>query len=225
MGNQFGDGEKDEKPVHEVCLDDYYIGKFEVTQGDWKTVMGNNPSKYKSRDNYPVEYVRWNEVQEFIRKLNADSDGRYRLPTEAEWEYAARNRGEKYRFSWGNDDPVGKKGGNVADESFYEVFDRWTSWITFDRDTAPVGSFEPNELGLYDMTGNVSEWCSDWYDNNYYRNSPRGNPNGPANGQYRVFRGGSWDDRVWDIRTQNRERGKPDWRNGTLGFRLVLSAR
>jgi formylglycine-generating enzyme required for sulfatase activity len=103
MGDTFGEGDNDEKPVHKVCLDDYYLGKYEVTQGQWQRIMGNNPARFKNGDNYPVEQVCWNDVQKFIKQLNSQTDGKYRLPTEAEWEFACREGGKKIRFGNGKD--------------------------------------------------------------------------------------------------------------------------
>ena len=176
MGDTFGDGSKDEKPVHEVCVSDFLMGKHEVTQGQWKKIMGHNPSHYYDcGDDCPVENVSWNDVQEFIAKLNSLTGKKYRLPTEAEWEYAARSGGKQEKYSGGND--------------FDDV-----AWV---KQTRSVGQKQANGLGLYDMSGNVWEWCSDWYASDYYRKSPRENPSGPSSGSRRVSRGGSY----YDIRS------------------------
>ena len=171
---QGSDAESDEKPTHSVTLSDYYIGKFEVTQELWQAVMGNNPSYYKG-NNLPVEQVSWNDVQEFIKKLNQKTGANFRLPTEAEWEYAARggNKSQGYKYSGSNTI------GNVA-------------WYTDNSGskTHQVGTKAPNELGIYDMTGNVWEWCQDWY-GSYSRDSQT-NPKGASSGSSRVYRGGSW---------------------------------
>ena len=190
-----------EKPAHIVTLSGYYIGKYEVTQKLWKAVMGNNPSYYKG-DNLPVERVSWNDVQEFIKKLNQMTGKSYRLPTEAEWEYAARggNNSRGYKFSGSNNI------GSVA----------WYNGST----THPVGSKSPNELGIYDMSGNVWEWCQDWYGD--YSSSSQRNPKGPASGSDRVFRGGSWSNNAGDCRVSYRFSNSPDGRFISLGFRLVL---
>jgi formylglycine-generating enzyme required for sulfatase activity len=236
MGHTFGDGSSDEKPVHEVCVDDFYLGKYEVTQGQWREIMGQNPSGYKNGDRYPVETVSWNDAQEFIGRFSQKTGKVYRLPTEAEWEYAARSGGKKYKYSWGNGSPSG----NIADESAKRKDPRWARvWQGYDdgyTETAPVGSFSPNELGLYDMTGNVWEWCSDWYGKSYYGQSPRANPQGPEGpdgGQVaisvnladRVIRGGSWVSDPGDLRASYRIRGGPSFWVDVVGFRLVLSAR
>jgi formylglycine-generating enzyme required for sulfatase activity len=208
MGDTFGDGDKDEKPVHEVCVDDFYLGKYEVTQGQWEKVMGNNPSGFKGRDN-PVEQVSWNDVQEYIGRLNRQSGRKYRLPTEAEWEYAARSGGKKERFSGTSQEGVGE----------YAWYDSNSG-----GQTHPVGQKKPNGLGLYDMSGNVWEWCADWYDENYYKSSPKNNPRGPSSGSMRVLRGGSRGVSLGGVRTTARDGGAPAARNGMVGFRLGLSA-
>lgn len=205
MGDTFGDGEADEKPVHEVCVDDFYMGKYEVTQGQWREVMGNNPSYFKNcGDNCPVEQVSWNDVQEFISRLNRKSGTRYRLPTEAEWEYAARSGGRQEKYSGGNDvDTVAWYDGNSGNR------------------THPVGQKRPNGLGLYDMSGNVWEWCEDWYGTNYYAQSSRNNPKGPSSGSHRVLRGGSWYDNARDTRAADCLVVTPAGRSNFLGFRLL----
>ncbi len=217
MGNSFSDGEgdADEKPVHDVCVDSFYMGKYEVRQKEYKKIMGLNPSKnkgsfFRSKDNYPVENVSWNDAQQFIRKLNTKSHRKYRLPTEAEWEYAARSGGKKEKYA-GSDVP-----GDVSvSNAFYTN--------NGPKHTINVGSKKSNGLGIYDMSGNVWEWCSDWHDNNYYEISPHNNPQGPSSGSDRVVRGGSWADFGRGIRTVNRGMDEPSARSGTYGFRLVLS--
>jgi formylglycine-generating enzyme required for sulfatase activity len=210
MGDTFGDGDEAEKPVHEVCVDDFYLGKYEVTQREWEKVMGNIPSKFKGRDN-PVDLVSWIDVQQFINRLNNQSGRKYRLPTEAEWEYAARSGGKREKYPGTNQE---------ADLREY-------GWLNNNSggQTHPVGEKRPNGLGLYDMAGNVSEWCADWYDENYYRNSHKDNPRGPGDGKYRVLRGRSWGDWPWDANTANRGRGDPARRDSGYGFRLASPAR
>ena len=194
----------EEKPAHSVTLDGYYIGKYEVTQKLWKAVMGSNPSDFKG-DNLPVENVSWDDVQEFLRKLNAMTGKRYRLPTEAEWEFAARggNNSRGYKYSGSN------SLGSVA----------WYYDNSGDR-THAVGTKSPNELGIYDMSGNVLEWCQDWYGS--YSSSSQRNPQGPNSGSSRVIRGGSWDDSAGRCRVSYRYYGTPDDRRDILGFRLAL---
>ncbi len=205
MGDTFGDGDLDEKPVHEVCIDAFYMGKYEVTQGQYQTVTGNNLSKFQKGDNYPVEKASWNDVQSFIRSLNGKSGRKYRLPTEAEWEYAARSGGRSEKYAGGNDiDAVAWYSRNSG------------------ASTNPVGQKQPTGPGLYDMSGNVREWCGDWYDSGYYGNSPRNNPEGSSSGSDRVVRGGSWGGGAVDARATSRFAAAPGFVNVDLGFRLVL---
>ncbi|MDR1763165.1 MAG: formylglycine-generating enzyme family protein [Dysgonamonadaceae bacterium] len=196
-----------ESPVHKVTLSDYFIGKYPVTQAQWKAVMGNNPSFFVG-DNLPVEQVSWNDVQDFIRKLNQKTGKNYRLPTEAEWEFAARggNQSRDYKYSGSNTDD------NVA----------WCN-ANSDRKTHPVGTKQANELGIYDMSGNVWEWCSDWYGD--YSSDSQTNPRGASTGSNRVLRGGSWYNIAWYyVRVSYRIYFRPDIRLNDLGFRLALSS-
>ena len=212
MGDTFGDGDKDEKPVHQVCVDDFYLGKYEVTQGQWEKVMGNNPSYFKNcGGNCPVEQVSWNEVQEFISRLNQRSGKRYRLPIEAEWEYAARSGGKREKWSGTSSE------GELGQYAWYDG--------NSGSRTHPVGKKRPNGLGLYDMSGNVWEWCADWYGENYYQGSPRNNPKGPGNGSYRIFRGGAWRILPRLVRVAVRDGFGPAGRSYFLGFRLGVPAR
>ena len=199
---------EDEKPVHRVTLtNNYYIGKYEVTQALWKIVMGSNPSNFKG-DNLPVETVSWNDCQDFISKLNAMTGKRFRLPSEAEWEYAARggkkSRGYLYLYSGSN--TIGDVAWHDGNSSFM---------------THAVGTKQPNELGIYDMKGNVLEWCQDWYDS--YSSSPQTNPTGAVSGLYRVYRGGGWCCSAWRCRSSYRYYFAPGARCFNLGLRLVLS--
>ena len=196
----------DEKPVRQVTLtNDYYMGKYEVTQSLWQAVMGSNPSKFKG-DDLPVEQVSWNDCQEFVSKLNSMTGRMFRLPTEAEWEYAARGgkKSRGYQYS-GN-----SKISNVA----------WYHGNSARR-THSVGTKQANELGLYDMSGNVLEWCQDWYGS--YVSSSQMNPTGAVSGSYHVFRGGSWSSYAWSCRSSSRNYVTPNFRNNNLGLRLVLS--
>ncbi len=201
---QNGDCNNDEKPTHSVTLDDYYIGKFEVTQDLWTAVMGKNPSNKKG-DNLPVENVSWNDAQDFIRQLNQMTGEHFSLPTEAQWEYAARggSKSKGYKFSGGN------ILGNVA-------------WYADNSASTPhqVGTKDPNELGLYDMSGNVWEWCYDLYGN--YSSESQNNPTGPTSGSVRVLRGGSWSYFAGLARVSYRLYGQPGSRFSGRGFRLVL---
>ena len=192
-----------ELPTHQVTLSTYYIGETEVTQALWKAVMGNNPSKYKG-DNLPVETVSWDDCQKFVDKLNSLTGKRFRLPTEAEWEYAARG-GNKSRHT----QYCGSS--NIDEVAWYE---RNSS------KTHPVKSKKANELGIYDMSGNVWEWCNDWYGG--YQSYSQTNPTGPSKGEYRVLRGGSWGNFDWCVRVSFRYFNSPGTRNDNYGLRLAL---
>ena len=195
---------KEEKPTHQVTLtNDYYIGKYEVTQALWQTVMGNNPSKFKG-DNLPVEHVSWKDCQKFLSKLNRITGKMFRLPTEAEWEYAARggNKSRGYQYSGSN---------NLSDVAWYDD--------NSGNKTHAVGTKQPNELGIYDMSGNVLEWCQDRYGK--YNSSSQINPTGVNSGSNRVFRGGRGNAR--SCRSSFRFGITPRFRNKYLGLRLVLS--
>ena len=193
-------------PEHEVCLDAFYLGKYEVTQEQYMKVINHNPSRFKSGGRHPVENVDWDDVQNFIRQLNQYSKRRYRLPTEAEWEYSAAGGKKKYRFS----------GSDSLDEiAWYDINDT--------GQTHPVGLKKPNQFGLYDMSGNVWEWCNDWYSPDYYAQSPKYNPQGPPDGTRRVLRGGAWQVSTDLCDLKHRETYLP-WRNSAyVGFRLALS--
>ena len=193
-----------EKPIHEVTLSNYMIGKTEVTQELWQAVMGKNPSWFKG-DNLPVEYVSYKDCQKFIKKLNKITGLDFRLPTEAEWEYAARggNKSKGYKYSGSND--IGSVAWYDGNSSFK---------------THAVATKSPNELGLYDMSGNVLEWCSDWYGS--YSSSSQTNPKGPSKGSNRVFRGGSWCFSAGGCRVSSRYNYLPGIRLDSLGLRLAL---
>ena len=192
-----------EMPRHEVTLSNYSIGQTEVTQALWRAVMGSNPSYFKG-DNLPVECVSWDDCQEFIRRLNALTGQRFRSPTEAEWEYAARGgaRSQGYKYAGGN---------NLGSVAWYEGNSGY--------ETHSVGTKSPNELGLYDMSGNVWEWCEDWYSSNYYSSSLSTNPAGPSTGSHRVCRGGS---NARNCRVSHRSGSTPTGCDINLGFRLAL---
>ena len=225
MGDTFGDGEEDEKPVHNVCVDDFYMGKYEVTQQDWIDVMSSNPSYFQRRCNKcPVENISWDDTQEYIWLLSDKAGKIYRLPTDAEWEYAARSGGKREKFAgFSNEDQL------YLYANFCSHCDEhwWQKGSQNDRYeyTSPVGSYRPNGLGLYDMTGNVWEWVADWYDGSYYKVSPQDNPNGPMSGKDRVRRGGSWRENVpKNLRASARYRTSASTRGYYLGFRIVVSA-
>lgn len=187
----------------QVCLDAFSIGKYEVTQGQWWKVMGGNPSHFSScGDDCPVEQVSWNDVQEFISKLNSRSDKNYRLPTEAEWHYACTSGGRNEEYCGGSDiDAVAWYDGNSGSK------------------THRVGTKQPNGLGIYDMSGNVWEWVSDWHGSRYPSGSR--DSQGPSSGSYRVYRGGSWSSRPANVRVSVRDAGAPGHCRSILGFRLV----
>lgn len=209
MGDTFGDGDDDEKPVHEVCVDGFSIAKYEVTQEQWIAVMEKNPSHFTG-DRRPVEEVSWDDVQQYIEKLNKLTGRNYRLPTEAEWEYAARNGGRKEKWA----------GTSVEAELDEYAWNEQNSG----RKTHVVGTKRPNALGLHDMGGNVWEWCQDRYGDLFFEESPRDNPDGPKTGTFRTVRGGSWSNRPRFVRASNRDGYDPANRSDTLGFRLAVSA-
>lgn len=198
-----------ESPAHRVTISKpFYLGKYEVTQAQWMAVMGVNHSNFKG-DNNPVDQVSWDDIQTFIHKLNAkEGHKRYRLPTEAEWEYAAR-AGTQSVFSFGNDvTSLGQYAwylGNAKDS------------------THPVGQKQPNQWGLYDMQGNVWEWVADWHEQNYYQNSVSTDPQGPYKRTHRVYRGGGWSGSAWYCRPACRSYIWPSYRSANIGFRLALS--
>jgi len=204
MGSNSGDA--DEKPVHEVTLSSFSIGKYEVTQAQWQAVMGDNPSYFKGCENCPVEMVSWNDIQGYIQKLNAQTGKQYRLPTEAEWEYAARGGNKSRNLTYSGSDPINPVS--------------WYSGNSKDK-THPVGSKQSNELGIYDMSGNVWEWCNDLYDD--YSADRETNPKGPTSGMYRLIRGGCWNYAASYCRSADRSRGMPGIKKFENGFRLVLS--
>lgn len=239
MGDNFGEGRDDEKPVHEVCVSDFYLGKNEVTVGQFRKFVrendyhtdaekGNscwvsNGSSVEKRsgaswlspgfnqeDNNPVTCISWNDATAFYEWLLRVSGKKYRLPTEAEWEYAARSGGKKERYA-GTSSPVDLKN--------YGWFDANSG-----NRTHPVGKKRPNGLGLYDMSGNVSEWCQDGYKKGYYSDSPRNNPQGSESGIYRMKRGGSWYDSLITTRVAFRGILNPTDCSNTYGFRLTISA-
>ncbi|CAK8723422.1 Formylglycine-generating enzyme, required for sulfatase activity, contains SUMF1/FGE domain [Candidatus Electrothrix aarhusensis] len=193
----------DEGPVHRVCVDGFWMGRYAVTQGQWKQLMSENPSQFQRGENYSVERVSWEDAQKFIAKLNKQSVKKYRLPTEAEWEYACR---------------AGSSGKYYGDDLDLLAWYAVNSGIS----THPVGLKKPNAFALYDMSGNVWEWCSDWYGKNYYVSSPKNNPPGPTSGSRRVFRGGACNLNPSGIRSARRSGSTPGYCAYDLGFRLCF---
>ena len=199
-----------ERPAHQVTLSDYYIGETVVTQKLWKAVMGNNPSYWKGND-LPVEMVSWEDAQEFIEKLNRETGREFRLPTEAEWEYAARGGKKSQRYKYSGSD-------NLDEVAWYDG----NSKVNSGKMTHLVKEKKANELGLYDMSGNVWEWCQDWYGE--YSGRAQTNPQGPSSGADRVCRGGGWATYARGCRVSNRSFEKPANRDDiSRGFRLVVS--
>ncbi len=206
---QGGDALVDEKPVHQITLSDYYIGKTEVTQALWQAVMGSNPSGHQG-DELPVTNVSWDDAQEFITRLNEITGEHFRLPTEAEWEFAARGgtMSQGYKYSGSN---------NINDVAWYDN--------NSGNETHPVATKAPNELGIYDMSGNVYEWCQDWRGDYIYTSASQTNPIGPNSGSYRVYRGGSYFYYAMFCRVSHRYSNTPASRIIDLGFRLALSSK
>ncbi|MEE4357395.1 MAG: formylglycine-generating enzyme family protein [Desulfococcaceae bacterium] len=218
-------GRDSDEVQHQVTLtNDFYMQTTEVTQGQWQAVMGSNPSYFPAcGSNCPVENVSWYDVQTFITALNARGEGTYRLPTDAQWEYAAR-AGSTTAFYNGsitntgttpldpNLDAIGWYGGNSA-VTYTPNY--------YGQGTHPVAQKQPNAYGLYDMSGNVGEWCQDWYQN--YSTASVTNPTGPSTGTYRVLRGRAWTSYAADCRSAFRSEGSPSNRRKHNGFRLLLS--
>ena len=207
MGATEDQHDEDYSPRHQVTLRSYYISKFEVTQGLWQAVMGQNPSHYTGNSRRPVECVSWSDCQKFITKLNQVTGKQFRLPTEAEWEFAAlggkHSKGYKYSGSY-----------IISDVAWYSDNSGGT--------THPVGQKSPNELGLYDMSGNVREWCQDWLTR--YSSTSQTNPTGPSTGSYRVMRGGAYYSVDIDLRFTERSAGPLTQAEDHIGLRLAASS-
>ncbi len=199
----------DEKPSIQVTVSSFYLAEVPVTQAIWTTIMGDNPSHFKG-DNLPVERVSWEDCQEFIKRLNIQTGIKFRLPTEAEWEYAARGgqHSRHHKYSGADDN----------DKSDYLWFKENSQSLSHE-----VKTKLPNELELYDMNGNISEWCGDWYFNSYANNGERVNPKGPSSGVAKVYRGGSWDDKAMNCRVSKRFSMNPIFKNKLVGLRLAAT--
>ncbi|MDZ7359883.1 MAG: bifunctional serine/threonine-protein kinase/formylglycine-generating enzyme family protein [candidate division KSB1 bacterium] len=252
-GDLFGDGNPNEKPVHRVRVADFLIGQHEVTNREYlefvSATKGNLPewmnpnSKYHYQTgsdpfykklgaalyslDHPVIGVSWQDAILYCAWLSLKGLYKYRLPTEAEWELAARGGGKAIKYSWGNGAPSLALGGNVGDEALKRVFPDWPIiWRAYNDNytfTAPVEKFGANALGIFDMTGNVAEWCSDWYEQNYYERQEWDRPTGPPQGTEKVIRGGSWGDTPATLRIAYRRHAPPTFRSNTLGFRVAAS--
>lgn len=231
MGDSVGDGEYSERPVHDVCVSDFYIGKFEVTNGQYKKFRpqhnsGDAQGATLNNDNQPVVNVSWEDAVAFAQWLSQKSGQTYRLPTEAEWEYAARAGANESRY-WGNNPEEACKYANVADMAAKKLWAQWTAFPCDDGSavSAPVGSFKPNSYGLYDMLGNAWEWCEDVYNSEAYAKLPKNDPLYNGAGEYRVMRGGGWSNGPLGIRSSHRVGLSANFGHHGLGFRLVRVAK
>ena len=238
MGDAFNEGGSNEWPVHTVYVDAFYIDISEVTNAQYQAYdSSHNSGSYSgyslNGDDQPVvrvswwhaiKYCNWRSRQKGLEECYDEDTGTcdfskngYRLPTEAEWEYAARGGLERKRYPWGNEAPVCQDG--ASNGARFDDNDKCN-----DIGTAPVGSYSPNGYGLYNMAGNVWEWCSDWYDSGYYSTSPENNPTGAGTGSYRVLRGGAWANNPSNMRCAERRYLNPPYRNNAIGFRCVRSS-
>jgi len=228
---------QDEGPQHEVCLSGFWLGRTEVTQRQWRAIESDNPSLIANGEDYPVDMISWDMAKKYALALGKKSGGTFRLPTEAEWEYAAR-AGTQTAYAFGND--------ITQDQASFEKRYRLPAKLSDapasskrkprrkaarpkariwpNMHTHAAGSFQPNAYGLHDMHGNVWEWCEDVYDRDYYSRSPRENPRNAGGGVSRVLRGGSWVTKASTLRSANRSRAWPDLRTAFYGLRLVRPA-
>jgi formylglycine-generating enzyme required for sulfatase activity len=208
-------GEQDDKPAHKVFVSDFYIGKYPVTLEQWVDLMATNPSSLSFNANCPVESVSWSNVQEFLQKLNIKTGKSFRLPTEAEREYAAGGGASPERTKWAGTSIESELG----DYAWY--------YLNGDGKTHPVGTKKPNKLGIYDLSGNVWEWCNDWFSDTYYeeckRNELINNPAGPKSSAIHVMRGGSWNRKAGDCRVASRSYDTPGGYGRNVGFRILLA--
>lgn len=219
MGDVLDDFEvSDEKPTHSVTVKDFYIGKYEISQAEWVAIMGENPS-YVKGDNLPVENISWNDVRYFLVQLNAKTGKNYRLPTEAEWEYAAREGGKNLRFGNGKNTINPSEINFTASESWKEAY---SIVGEYPNKIVAVNSFAPNALGIYNMSGNVWEWCSDLYIK--YSDKSAQNDNDETSDYIHVIRGGAWNTDPKGCRTSARNSNRRAFTNDNLGFRVAFSS-
>jgi len=225
MGSPHDEADRmDDELQHKVSVNGYFMAKYPVTQALWEKVMGSNPSSYSENgSDSPVEMVSWNDCHVFIEKINKQLGSNYRLPTEAEWEFAARGGIKSKGYNYSGSDKIDEAAW-YAGNRFIEIEKNALFGLSKKMEiqylgTHPVGKKKPNELGIYDMSGNVWEWCADWY--GYYPTSAQTNPQGPSTGSGRVFRGGSWYSRAQFCRSAHRNYDAPHYRSFHLGFRLV----
>lgn len=231
MGDWTGEGDPNERPVHEVCVDSFYLGKYEVTNRQYRLFAPRHHSGSLEQvsldgDNLPVVNVSWEDAVAFAGWLSATSGAKYRLPTEAEWEYAARAGTTDSRF-WGNNPDLACTYANVADLSAKAKRPKWTAFLCNDGYlvAAPVGTYGPNGFGLHDILGNVWEWCEDVYSSEAYGRLPKNNPVYQGPGEYRVMRGGGWSNGPLGIRSSHRVGLSPEFGHHALGLRLVREAK
>lgn len=230
MGDVAGIGDIDEKPVHEVCVDDFYMSKYEVTNEQFRRFkLNHNSGSYKglglNSPMLPVVNVSWFDAEAFTKWMSQMTGIKYRLPTEAEWEYAARGGTKTSRF-WGDNPNDACAYANVADKSAKTYFLDINEIHDCDdgyKSASPVGRFKTNGFGLYDMLGNVWEWVLDWYEEDYYTKSPRKNPKGPHTGETKVIRGGSWFNEPTFVRLSIRDAVDPSVKDFNIGFRIVFT--
>lgn len=227
MGDSVGDGDPNERPVHEVCLNDFSMAKYTVTNAQFRMFRsGHSSGKYENislnDDKMPAVGVTWDDAVAYAKWLSEKTGQKFRLPTEAEWEYAARGGTKTSRF-WGNAPDEACAYANVADMTAKQRWPKWTSFYCDDKFAvaSPVGSFKPNQYGLFDMLGNVWQWTQDVYSSEAYVKLPKMNPVYEGSGEYRVMRGGGWSNGPLGIRSSHRVGLSPTFGHHALGFRLV----